>query len=57
MQIRIEPRGTMEVRRGRRVRLVPSFAVVVDGRERQPYLSQRGAEAEARALRAEARRP
>jgi len=57
MQIRIEPRGMMEVRRGRRVRLVPSFAVVVNGRELQPYLTRREAEAVVRKLRAEVRRP
>lgn len=58
MEIRIEPRGLVEVwsgRRRRRLRLVPGFAIVVDGSEWQPYVPRRTAEREVRLIRAEAK--
>ena len=42
--------GTMEA--GPTRRIVDAYAVVVDGRERQPYLPKRAAEREAREVRA-----
>jgi hypothetical protein len=57
MEIRIEPRGMIEVwnwdwRRERlRCRLVPGYAIVVDGREWNPYFRRRAAEKIVRAMR------
>jgi len=56
MRLTVEVRrvGTMEV--GPRRRPVDAYAVVVDGRERQPWLQKRAAEREARDVRAGAAR-
>lgn len=58
MEIRIEPRGDIEVWSGRgrhrRLRRVPGFAIVVDGSEWQPYMRRREAEKEVRLIRTEA---
>lgn len=59
MEIRIEPRGMIERWSGRgrhrRLRLVPGFAIVVDGCAWQPYMRRREAEREVRLIRAEAK--
>jgi hypothetical protein len=42
--------GTMEVRSGKRVRLVDAYAIFEDGKERQPWLQKRAALAELKAI-------
>lgn len=46
--IEVKRMGTMEVRKGKRVRIVDAYAVFVDGKERQPWVQRREALAEAK---------